>query len=411
MRRRGFTILELVITMVVLCVLIGIALVSYLGFIERGRSGEAYVNIGAIRKGEEAHKLLTGLYINADNADDINSKLSIEIRPKYYEYQVIGASVDNFLILAKRIGEDLNNYLASGTLPADFMLVAMDKSGAVSNAQLFATTGGQAGAGGIGGGGGWGGFGGITSWVGGGSGGGTGGGTGGGGGGGFSVSPYTSGGGITTSLPSTPIVYSAEIQEALTKIESVGTVFHYTSQSGVTLDGDAGNYYYNVIKDHNINVVYVGMESDTLGYWSPGENLIAINQSLRDDPGWPSESIAAIITHEATHADYFYNTNTWVNRITTLWPQDDGPFHVDPAKLIDPTTNKLYYSITEEYFTNANEAQLWKEYQAGYAGVPGDGIDFENGKVANYDQGEAVIRAYLRAIPGYAGLPEFYPGN
>ncbi|MFA5256108.1 MAG: prepilin-type N-terminal cleavage/methylation domain-containing protein [Candidatus Omnitrophota bacterium] len=409
MRRRGFTILELVVTMVVLCVLAGIALISYQSYIERSRSAEAYVNIDMIKKGEELYKLRTGNYTNAGDADDINTKLFIGIKPRYYEYQVVGASADNFLILAKRIGEDLSSYLYSGAIPADFMLVAMDKSGAVSNAQLFATTGGQIGSGGsTGGAGSWGGVGGTTYWMGGGSGGGSGGTS---GGGGLDIPPSTGGGGVTDSWSSTPVVYSAEIQDALNKIANVGTAFYYYSQSGVTLEGDSGNYYFDLIKDKNISVAYAEMASDTLGEWSSGTNSITINQSLKDDPGWPTESIAAIIVHEATHADYFYNTLTWYNRITTLWPQGSGPFFVDPTKLIDPDTGKLYYSITEEYFTNANEAQLWKEYQSDYAGVSGDGIDFENGKVARYDQGEAVVRAYLRAIPAYAALPEFYPQN
>lgn len=410
MKKRAFTVLELTITLIVICVLVGMALMSYQLYVEKAKSGEAIVNVGAIRKAEEMYRLLKGEYINADNADEISQRLSLEITPKFYEYRIVGATADNFLVVARRIGENLGEYLGSGAIPSELMVVAMDKTGGVSNTDLFATTGGQ-GAGTTGGGGSWGGVSGITSWIGGTPGSGTGGTTGGGGGGssgggtGGGELPQATGG----SIPQ-PVVYSAEIQAALEKVASVGSKFIYISESGVSVEGDSGQYYYDLIQEKNINVAYIQMNPSWLGYWSSSDNLIAINESLKTDPGWPTETISAIITHEATHADYSYNPATWVNRITTLWPQAVGPYFVDPAELLDPFGD-LYYSITEEYFTNANEAQLWKEYQADYAGVPGDGITFEDGKVSRYEQGEAVVRAYLRAIPSYAGLPEFYPGN
>jgi len=411
MKRKAFTILELVMVVIVLSILASLALGYYRYFAEKAKAAEAYAGIGAIKHAEEIYKMESGTYVNAADSGDINAKLFVGIAPKYYEYKVVGATEDNFLVVAKRIGEDLSNYIASGAMPAEFMLLAMDKSGPVSSASLFDAAGSGGGTA-TGGGGSWGSIGNITGWTGAISGGGASGGVTGGSGAGGGIPGYKPGGTVTdTGISMTPIVYSADIQNALNKISSLGTVFQYFSQSGVTLAGDTATYYSDLITEKNINVTYLEMDSNTLGYFSSSDNLIAINQSLQNDPGWPTESISAIITHEATHADYFYNTAKWYNRITTLWPEADGPYYVDPTKLIDPVSGGLYYSITEEYFTNANEAQLWREYQANYAGVPGDGINFENDKVTRYEQGEAVVRAYLVSIPAYHDLPEFYPGN
>ena len=435
MKRKAFTILELLVVVIVLSVLIGLAFVAYSSYVEKSKSGEALINIDAIKKGEEAYKLSNGAYVNADNADSINALLSIQILPKYYEYRVVGATAYNFLVIAKRIGEDIDSSLAAGIIPSDVAVMAMDNAGAVSNASLFATTGGLgSGGGGTATTGGWGGLGGITAWVGGPGGGtgGAGGGTGGTGGtggiGGLGIPPYTGGGSFSYTLPG--VVYNATTDEAMSLLGSEsGMPLRYVSSSGESLEAGTVQHYLDLINDEHINISWAdlgysitsdGWFSMIAGYWVDGSGTITLNSAMQTLPGFPPEVVATTILHEATHADYFYNSNTWENRIETMWPDvkatvDAAIAKGEPDPLRNPNFpgNPLVYTQTDEYFAHMDEAQLWGQYMDKYSGVQGVGIDIENDLYNTAQLGEASMRAYIGAIPYYAELPEFYydPNN
>ena len=55
MYRKGFTLLELVIVVIVLGVLASIALPQYAGFVEKARAAEAVATIGSIKTAEIAY--------------------------------------------------------------------------------------------------------------------------------------------------------------------------------------------------------------------------------------------------------------------------------------------------------------------------------------------------------------------
>ncbi|HTY44636.1 MAG TPA: type II secretion system protein [Patescibacteria group bacterium] len=391
-RPYGFSILELVIVLVILSIGAVVGFGVYKIYIEKARSAEAVIDAGHIRRAEEAYKLEKGTYVAAENTEQLNQLLGMDLEPKYYEYRVVDVTDDNFLIIAQRIGKDLE-YDSSliGTI-----VLAMDKSGFVSSSYappmggtggIVTGGGGPAGGSGIGGGGG-------------GPGGGAGGGGAPGGGGGPGVVNYYG--------SAVPPVYNADILEALNMLKDIKVTF---------ATGDTGAYYYNLIIDRNINVKYGALDNTTVAEWMPGENTIMVNQSLKAEPGWPAAAIACSIIHEATHADYDYNPEKWIQRILERWPTYQGvaltqALITDPKQAIlyyNPATQtyeqkpSLYYSITEEYFTNSNEAEAWRELKGSYT------QDFEDGKLARFNQGEEAIRAYLRSIPAYAHLPEFYP--
>jgi len=443
MRKKGFTILELTIVLIVMVVLIAIAVFSYKGYVAKARSGEAIVNIGAIKKGEEAYKIQSGTYVNAENADRINELLSVGIRPKFYEYIVVGATTDNFLVVAKLIGEDLSSYAGTGLLPSGEAVIAMDNSGIVNSASLFATTGGlgTSGGGTSSGTGGWGSIGGLTSWVGGGGcGGGSGGSSGGGGGvGGMSVASYTSGGSGFTIPPNDPIptVFNVTIQEMEDMLRNITTPFVFDSAGTAYQDGA---YFYSLIGTYNITVEYgdLGSEGAIARFCRPGElgagssPQIIFDSSYQTEPGWPSESLTCVLLHELVHADIYYNTATWVNTYLSYgWRKEDGTL-VTAADIIETSTESfpghIRESVHQEFFTNWAEGQGWidEDGRGKYNGVVPDdytiytpleggylatttttGVGFENEKQTRYELGEDSVLAYLEATYGAQGYPDF----
>lgn len=435
MEKRAFTTVEIVIVLIIIAVVVTGAFLSYRLFMDKASSSQAVLDLGVIRQFEEVRKLEGKEFVPAENTEQVNEALGLEIKPKYYEYKIEGVTEDNFIIIAQRISEDI----AGAPLT-----IAMDRAGAVTYGygELTGSTGGGGtGAGGTGGGGTTGegttGGGGTTGSGGGGggtgggeSGGGTGGTTGGGGGTGGDGGTNEGGGGGTgggggggtggggggSYGSATSPVYNAEILSCLAKLKDIDVTFSL---------GDTGAYYYDLITTKNITVEYVYIEPDPLGWtmgkWVVGDNAIRLNQDLKTRPGWPAEAIACVIMHEATHADYNYNAEKWISRILERWPTYQGipltrdlltlgqAYYYNPETQTYEAQPLLDPSITAEYFANCNEAEAWRELKDSYPDNIADGI--LKGKLDRFNQGEDAIRAWLRSISVYSTLPEFYSGE
>jgi prepilin-type N-terminal cleavage/methylation domain-containing protein len=67
-RRRGFTLVEIAVTVVIIGILAVIALVAYRRKVAASRTAEATNMITNIRAGQEAHKAETGVYANVSNS-------------------------------------------------------------------------------------------------------------------------------------------------------------------------------------------------------------------------------------------------------------------------------------------------------------------------------------------------------
>lgn len=394
--KRGFTIIELMVAVIIISILCAAGWVAYSNSIWNAKRTEALTNVGAIRVAENLHKMNTGAFVPAGNITEINDALGLNLEAKYYTYRVINVTPENFLVVAELIASDAINDL----LLLVSMAVVSDSYGFIleDNEQYLDNTGtngygdgtGGGGTGGGGSAGGGTGGGGSTppaspgggsgiirdpGGLGGGSviggGGGTGGGTGGGGaGGGGTGGGGTTGGGI---IPIPPI-YDTDLTTALNLLQ------------GVTLN-DVNMY--ELIQSNNIDIIYESMDDGTLGYWWGIEhNTIYINEALRTL--YPATAVAAIIAHEATHADYEYNSPKWINSTLEAHPE------LTSADLHIPGN-----SIDQEYNAFSTEIQVWNQIKGS------DTNDEMDGLAAMYAQGEEYLKGVLRVAYAEYDLDEF----
>ncbi len=99
MNRKGFTLLELIVVLIVLAALVAIALPQYTGFVERARAAEAIAVLGSIKTAEEASWLASQNYSN-----DITN-LGVNYSNRRWTYALIGNGND-FTATASRTTND-----------------------------------------------------------------------------------------------------------------------------------------------------------------------------------------------------------------------------------------------------------------------------------------------------------------
>ena len=158
--KRGFTLLEIVIIVVVVAILLSVAIVSYIRVISKSEDTEAVNNLEAIRASETAQHAKAGTFVNATNTQEINEKLSgIEIQDKTFRYKVINATLNDFVALAERVKPDtagekpiVISMYADGTVAYTYSGIGYGGDGSGSSGG--GASGGGGGGGGAGGSGG-----------------------------------------------------------------------------------------------------------------------------------------------------------------------------------------------------------------------------------------------------------------
>ncbi len=391
--KNGFTLVELLVTIAVAAVLAGIVFFAFTRIFKKAITSEALVNVNKIREAEKMRKAEQGAFVAAKDTEEINKLLELNIRPRYYDYRVVGVTDEDFLVIASRIGEDIEE---SGS-DSDVRVIAMTGSGILQSGTSAGApvrrgggtlTGGAAGlvdesTPGSSGGGGGGSVvtGGIESGT------GSGGGSAGGGSGGGS-----SGGGS-----------SGETDEDDTDNDDGGIAL--TAVLTVLENSTEGNYYYNLMVEKNVTYNYEDMGTGYLGLFTPSwwshfypdysglSNNIAVNTELGSS--WSAEAIACVMAHEALHADYVHNTEKWV--ADTM-----GRLGVTREELnwyTDPVTGEeiLGDSVDQEYQAFQLAARLWKEIRGTQTN---DELDYI---AMLYDQGGTVLyNAVALTYIGYA---------
>ncbi len=102
--KAGFSLLEVLISAMVVVALAAVAVPSYFSMVERSRQAEALLSIDAIRKAELAMFQRNGIYLNAANTEEINALFALGIQENFFRYQVVDATDSDFRIIATRLG-------------------------------------------------------------------------------------------------------------------------------------------------------------------------------------------------------------------------------------------------------------------------------------------------------------------
>ncbi|OGX23774.1 MAG: hypothetical protein A3J51_00690 [Omnitrophica WOR_2 bacterium RIFCSPHIGHO2_02_FULL_45_21] len=411
--KKSFTLIDIVITLVIVGSLVALSIPYLQQLIQKSKDSEAVISTSEIRKAEIVKKMETGSYISAESTEQINSFLSLGISPKNYEYRIGEVRDDNFLVIAKRKDRDI-------------IVVAMDKDGIIYPAS---GGGGVPGSGGGYVGGGSGGLGGGS--IGGSSGGGaTAGSAGGSSGGGSTGSNGSSGSGDGSGSGSGDGSGSGSGDESGSGSgDGSGSGSGDTGSSGSSGSGGVsfgdqvlndslsvlnssqnGQYFYNLIQDKQITVAFYDLGAGILAQWIPSwwldffptdpytANTIYIDDTLKTD--WTKEAIAALIIHEALHADYTHNTEKWVTATLERYPTITRN---DLAWYTNPVTGEVILtdSIDQEYNAFTQEAIFWKEVKAAQAN------DVQDYILALYEQGGSVL--YIEIALTYLAFGDYPP--
>ena len=94
---KGFTLMEIIVTTVILVGIAGLAMPSYFNSVEQSRTNEALTVLNVIHMGEKIYRLNNATYwdggANATMAA-INTNLNVDISPVYYtdvDFSAVGA--------------------------------------------------------------------------------------------------------------------------------------------------------------------------------------------------------------------------------------------------------------------------------------------------------------------------------
>ncbi|MFA5149136.1 MAG: prepilin-type N-terminal cleavage/methylation domain-containing protein, partial [Candidatus Omnitrophota bacterium] len=127
-KRRAFSLIEILLAVTIIAVFFGLIFAFYKNAINKSKYVEAVATVSNIAKTEEIVKLETGEYVAAENTQEVNERLGLNIEPRWFNYKVIGVTNDNFIVLAERIRDDIE----SGELVGDDIVVARDNSGPIA---------------------------------------------------------------------------------------------------------------------------------------------------------------------------------------------------------------------------------------------------------------------------------------
>ena len=107
--KRGFTILELLVSLVVLGTVGAIAVPNYYSSIEKTRKNEAVINLQAIYAAEKLYKLKNGVYWGTGGTDiaTINTNLNLDLTAMDYASGIsVSGNAVAFQASLKRTGKD-----------------------------------------------------------------------------------------------------------------------------------------------------------------------------------------------------------------------------------------------------------------------------------------------------------------
>jgi prepilin-type N-terminal cleavage/methylation domain-containing protein len=99
-KRSGFTLTEILIGLVIIGLMAALIIPRIWGMAHRAGKAEGVANLGAIRSAQLLLHEQIGRFRLADGLSAIQSELSLAIASKFYDYQIVEASEEDFLALA-----------------------------------------------------------------------------------------------------------------------------------------------------------------------------------------------------------------------------------------------------------------------------------------------------------------------
>ncbi|MCX5708022.1 MAG: type II secretion system protein [Candidatus Omnitrophica bacterium] len=361
-KKSGFNLIEIAITMAIVGILATLSFYGYKHTVDKTIKTNALLTLNAIRQAEQTRKIDNKSFIAANNTSEINQILELKVQPKYYEYRVINVTDDDFLVIAERIGSDIDSQ--DGL--SNRIVIVMNGGGELQPGSL--TPGGNGGGGLI-----------VTG----------------------GSNPGSTGGGNIPGVPGVGVNVGSGGSSGGGSTGG-GSGGLATRDSGIAANlaiafellKGVNDEAYNLIIDKNISIIfddfskYPGTANALAFWWGTAHNTIYVNQSLQ--AGTSNQAIAALISHEATHADYDYNSQEWIDY--TLAQHSE----LTAADLSIPDN-----SIDQEYNCFGKQVAVWNELKDARGDANNDAW------AAYYAQGEAAMKAQIRSVYSDQALPEY----
>ena len=129
--KKGFTLLEIIVVVIIIGVLASLALPKFFATVEFSRSSEALQNLGAIKQSVQRCLLMKGA---ATSCDTVN-ELDIDLEPGLFNYAISGIDVANqyMTLTATRTAAQGGNTSDTVTLTVNASGIAKAGTGAFEN--------------------------------------------------------------------------------------------------------------------------------------------------------------------------------------------------------------------------------------------------------------------------------------
>ena len=101
--RRGFTLTELIITIIIIGILVTLGLSQYFPLRERAYDKEATTNLKLISAAEKIYRMEIGGFVNCTDTNQTNERLRLSLPTTKWYYKVDDATVTTFTGKAQRI--------------------------------------------------------------------------------------------------------------------------------------------------------------------------------------------------------------------------------------------------------------------------------------------------------------------
>lgn len=112
---RGFTLLELLITVVILGILAAIALPQLLNQVAKGRQSDAISSLGTINRAQQVYRYENAIFGTIGNGT--NGTLPVKVESRYYIYSDVGSPTSlaaaHYADAIARYDDDIKDYASS----------------------------------------------------------------------------------------------------------------------------------------------------------------------------------------------------------------------------------------------------------------------------------------------------------